>query len=174
MIIPDLTEPIVAWRLWIVSAARNYLLAVRFFPCRRVSPDDPPDHDPDPRLLVPKYAVWPVRMMMAGSCAYSEPHEVPCTEATWVGFDGIKIPILRCRCGIYATKSLVINSWLGRINDRFVYGRVALWGKVVEHTTGYRAQYAYPVSISDRALADLYGVSVEHPVEQIDGALVYP
>lgn len=29
----------------------------------------------------------------------------------------------------------------------FIYGRVALWGTVVEHEKGYRAQYAYPLEL---------------------------
>ena len=48
------------------------------------------------------------------------------------------------------------------------YGKVALWGRVIEHEHGYRAQYAYPQSIVvpasvpnaqnvARALANTYG-----------------
>ena len=44
--------------------------------------------------------------------------------------------------GIYAYKSRPVNngdwSWT-------VFGRVALWGKIVEHEDGYRAQFAYPI-----------------------------
>jgi S1/P1 Nuclease len=46
-----------------------------------------------------------------------------------------------CTCGIYATKSPdpeLTGWWLG------IYGEVYLWGTVVEHESGWRAQYAYP------------------------------
>jgi len=44
--------------------------------------------------------------------------------------------------GIYAYKSRPEDngSWAWS-----VYGRVALWGKIIEHEDGYRAQFAYPV-----------------------------
>jgi len=42
-----------------------------------------------------------------------------------------------------------------------VYGRVKFWGVVQEHEGGYRAQYGYPASISDHALAHAYGVESE-------------
>lgn len=50
-----------------------------------------------------------------------------------------RAPHLPCSCGIYATKTL---------SERFpVYGEVYLWGTVIEHERGWRAQYAYPKSI---------------------------
>jgi hypothetical protein len=44
-----------------------------------------------------------------------------------------------CTCGIYATKSPELTDWCPG-----VYGEVYLWGTVVEHDFGWRAQYAYP------------------------------
>ena len=53
------------------------------------------------------------------------PHEAPDLECGW--------------CGIYAVKT-------PRLDDRddAIYGQVNLWGRVIEHEHGYRAQYAYP------------------------------
>lgn len=65
----------------------------------------------------------------------------------------------RCSCGIYSTNSLdtarhyVTNAPghpspadpLGN-HGVGILGRVALWGRVVVHADGYRAQYAYPQS----------------------------
>ena len=56
-------------------------------------------------------------------------------------------PHLTCMCGIYAYKEKPrllreirnINSGL-----RLVYGEINLWGKVIEHEDGYRAQFGYP------------------------------
>jgi hypothetical protein len=52
-----------------------------------------------------------------------------------------------------------------------VYGTVALWGRVIEHQEGYRAEFAYPQSLVvpagtkdaqalARALANTYGIDV--------------
>ncbi len=51
------------------------------------------------------------------------------------------VPGLRCTCGLYATRDLRA---LRRSTNPAVLGTVALWGTVVEHAAGYRAEYAYP------------------------------
>ena len=51
------------------------------------------------------------------------------------------IPGLDCRCGLHATHEIDL---LRRTRDPAVLGRVALWGRVIEHERGYRAQFAYP------------------------------
>jgi hypothetical protein len=54
-------------------------------------------------------------------------------------------PDERCACGVYALKR---PAWLSRTaaaGERAgVIGSVAMWGKVVEHRHGYRAEFAYP------------------------------
>ena len=56
-------------------------------------------------------------------------------------------PHLTCMCGIYAYKEKprllheIKNSCSGL---RLVYGEINLWGKVIEHEDGYRAQFGYP------------------------------
>ena len=52
-------------------------------------------------------------------------------------------PHQNCSCGVYAAKTLDQLRQLGYAN-RGVYGEVHLWGTVVEHSSGWRAQYAYP------------------------------
>jgi hypothetical protein len=47
--------------------------------------------------------------------------------------------------------------------DRIAFGKVYLWGKVLEHTKGFRAQYAYPSALyhtanNSSALAALYRI----------------
>ncbi len=39
-----------------------------------------------------------------------------------------------------------------------VSGFVALWGTVIEHKYGYRAQYAYPLTLDVEDLANIYNV----------------
>jgi hypothetical protein len=50
-------------------------------------------------------------------------------------------PNVDCTCGLYGTHGADI---LRRTKAPAVLGRVALWGRVVEHELGYRAQFAYP------------------------------
>lgn len=56
-------------------------------------------------------------------------------------------PHLPCTCGIYAYKEKprllreIRNIYSGL---RLVYGEINLWGKVIEHEDGYRAQFGYP------------------------------
>lgn len=60
---------------------------------------------------------------------------------------GKSIPSFAGDCGIYGYKSekLAINA--DHLSKGIVLGRVALWGNVIEHKFGYRAQYAYPLSV---------------------------
>jgi hypothetical protein len=55
-------------------------------------------------------------------------------------------PADACSCGVYAAKNYQhledISS--STAAELYVHGEVYLWGKVVEHDLGYRAQFAYP------------------------------
>ncbi len=62
-------------------------------------------------------------------------------------------PHLTCTCGIHAYKEKL--TLLRQIRHemaipaiysglRLVYGEINLWGKVIEHEDGYRAQFGYP------------------------------
>jgi hypothetical protein len=51
-----------------------------------------------------------------------------------------------CACGIYAAKNFQHLVDIGYAGYG-VHGEVYLWGTVVEHRLGWRAQYAYPKSI---------------------------
>lgn len=61
-------------------------------------------------------------------------------------------PVWRCSCGIHASTpdSLKLQidqphpAWQG---ETLVLGTVALWGNVIRHRQGYRAQYAYPLCL---------------------------
>ncbi len=86
-----------------------------------------------------------------------------------------------CSCGIYAYKKQQDAEWGENRpeTDNHIWGEVWLWGRVVEHETGYRAQYAYPKSLVDtggiaRRLATVYGCEVitvtpaERPTPRLD------
>jgi hypothetical protein len=50
-------------------------------------------------------------------------------------------PAIDCTCGLHASQTLDI---LRRTKCPAVLGRVALWGRVIEHELGYRARFGYP------------------------------
>ena len=52
-------------------------------------------------------------------------------------------PQIKCTCGIYAAKSLCDLRRAG-YGEVAIHGEVYLWGIVVEHELGWRAQYAVP------------------------------
>jgi len=52
-----------------------------------------------------------------------------------------------CRCGVYASKSLGHLRRTGYWEYGVVHGEVCLWGTVVEHEHGWRAQFACPKTL---------------------------
>ena len=69
---------------------------------------------------------WPTLDPARASCVRRGRHPVPGPD---------------CTCGWYATHE---TDALRRSRDPAVLGTVALWGRVVEHAFGFRAEYAYP------------------------------
>ena len=56
-----------------------------------------------------------------------------------------------CQCGFWGMKDEPFRLYLAvilsmKFPHKLILGKVSLWGKVVVHEDGYRAQYAYPVS----------------------------
>jgi hypothetical protein len=81
-------------------------------------------------------------------------------------------PVATCECGIHAAREL--HEWRHYLrvgSGERVFGRVLVWGSLVEGERGWRGGYAYPVSIVvPAAVADAeavaegllaYGVPVE-------------
>jgi hypothetical protein len=73
---------------------------------------------------------WPPRAGVRAECARWRGHPVPGPE---------------CTCGIHATHT---TDPLRRTRDPAVLGTVALWGRVLEHELGYRAELGYPQRIA--------------------------
>lgn len=72
---------------------------------------------------------------------------------------------LCAECGIYAYKEKIgVENHTRFMVPPVIIGQVYLWGEVVEHKVGYRAQYAYPKSFYGgpiaKKLAEIY--KVEH------------
>jgi len=57
-----------------------------------------------------------------------------------------ELPHSDCTCGVYAAKNLEHLRQFG-YEGRGIHGEVYLWGTVVEHKLGWRAQFAYPKSL---------------------------
>jgi hypothetical protein len=57
-----------------------------------------------------------------------------------------ELPHPSCTCGVYAAKTLEHLRQFG-YQERGIHGEVYLWGTVVEHKLGWRAQFAYPKSL---------------------------
>lgn len=115
---------------------------------------------------------WPPYTPFVARCGHAvSPHHI--REGQW-----IEAPLISCHCGIYAFNNTVMleeriqadkNSLIFGINntgeDAMVWGEVKLWGRVIVHQSGYRAEFAYPGELwcEDEKLcakvASLYGVS---------------
>jgi hypothetical protein len=108
------TEPVVGWRVW------------------NLSEDDGP-------------WLWP-----AGSGAdpwpRGRPLEARCTVPRLVsGRRRHPAPDPACRCGIYAADSpAIVRRERPAWPPPPVLGRVALWGRTIEHERGWRARFGYP------------------------------
>lgn len=120
--IPDYVEPFEGWRVWRASSDGSHL-----------------------RLRsVVQETVWPPREELAADCLSRRllarlrrrrRHEAP-AEA--------------CACGIYATTLDRLGSYLRMRGDgraHYVFGRVLLWGTIIECEHGWRAARAYPAEI---------------------------
>jgi hypothetical protein len=85
------------------------------------------------------FALWEPRQRIEATCRNMKNHSAPQAE---------------CTCGVYALKTM--ENLEEHLGGNLGYGRtecigeVWLWGTVVECTNGYRAQYAYPKSITLR------------------------
>jgi hypothetical protein len=71
-------------------------------------------------------------------------------------------PHCDCVCGVHAFRDLRhLKSWRGGTH---VTGAVALWGRIIEHELGFRAEHARPVALIEshyaQRVADVYGLPV--------------
>lgn len=71
---------------------------------------------------------WHPGEAFAANCRTSGCHEAPQSD---------------CTCGVYASKSSDHLRRIGYSENR-ICGEVWLWGTVIEHEDGWRAQFAYP------------------------------
>jgi two-component system, NarL family, nitrate/nitrite response regulator NarL len=101
---------------------------------------------PDYVSPIVAYRVWhwdgsKLRSLNGEPWCPRQPLAARCTRVS----DRHQAPQMACTCGIYAAKRLDQLRQLGSAGIR-IYGEVCLWGTVVEHELGWRAQFAYPKS----------------------------
>jgi len=110
-------EPLIAWRKWNLS--NGDLLSMNGEP-------------------------WLYREPFTAMCAAKKTKETKKAH-------GELVPSGVCSCGVYAGKTMHLLGGAGYgislaegIPPGEAWGSVKLWGRVVAHERGYRAQYAYP------------------------------
>jgi hypothetical protein len=182
-VIPDSIEPVIGWRGWALSD-NGLLLSqhnhMQWTPGERAEAKCSPSLGGTmPWMMPPRYkweATKGAKQTREQAQKYVEgwrkqyagvshaPHipdapviELPygwgwvCTVVESAGSKPHEAPGEHCTCGIYAVSDL--NSALS--GD--IIGRIALWGKVVPGTHGWRGQYAYPVELFARAVKKRFG-----------------
>jgi len=93
------------------------------------------------RPIVMRGLVWKPR----------QPHEALCPEEVH------PVPSQACKCGLWAVCHPMLLNEVGWTNSPpqgvpklpgvLVVGQVALWGSIVEHERGWRAQFGYPTHL---------------------------
>jgi hypothetical protein len=78
------------------------------------------------RPVAKRARTWRPLEVVAATCRTARWHEAP--DPT-------------CTCGLHGTHGVEL---LRKTRCPAVLGRVAMWGRVVEHELGFRARYAYP------------------------------
>jgi hypothetical protein len=124
---PDLIEPLLAWRVWQFCEPRVHVL-------HAISSRD----------------IWPPKQRAEAICFAVRPG-APEDRSHLA-------PVHTCACGFWALKSregaeqflanragFALKHGAPVVN--LVWGEVALWGHVIEHRHGYRAQFGYPRSL---------------------------
>jgi hypothetical protein len=112
------TEPVLGWRAWRLHRGDG---GVRIVP------------------TTPRSA-WEPRVAIHATCSGSHTREYMVHNPELVKFH--RSPEPGCTCGVHAIKDPSRLARSGRAAA--VVGRVAMWGRVIEHTKGYRAEFAYP------------------------------
>jgi hypothetical protein len=114
MNVPDYISPIAAYRVWQWDTTGLKSLCGE------------PWHPGQP--LAARCRVYSAGTIVARAEAAHDAHDAPQAD---------------CTCGVYASKSLEHLRTTGYARYG-IHGEVYLWGKVVEHERGWRAQLAYP------------------------------
>jgi hypothetical protein len=121
--VPDAIDPIVGWRYWRMDRTGHLLAS-----------------------LGGSGRGWKAGRPKKASCASQRnPNDFRFEHVSGIMTASHESPEERCRCGIYAARTLEeLRSQMLLGLGIAVVGEVLLWGKVIPGSRGYRAQYAYP------------------------------
>ncbi len=121
--IPDAIDPIVGWRYWRMDRTGRLLAS-----------------------LGGSGRGWkPGRPKRASCASQRNPNDFRFEHVSGIMTAAHESPAERCRCGIYAARTLEeLRSQMLLGLGIAVVGEVLLWGKVIPGSRGYRAQFAYP------------------------------
>jgi len=140
--VPDIVGHVEGWRAWNVDR-------------------EPPAFGTTPKLYSATYGYyWTPRVRARAECNRGGDDHVPGEQ---------------CSCGFYAAKTLPHLRSMGYSSYHeegpqvTIVGQLAMWGKVIEGTQGWRSEYAYPVKLFvpfeawrlAKPVAKAYGVPVE-------------
>ena len=118
------------------------------------SPLDPGEPDLSIEPVI-GWRAWMLQRQSGGGLALVSPMRLlvwqpiaPIRATCGILHGGHRAPELHCLCGLYATSAFEqLPARVGGLTDPAslgVVGSIALWGRLVEHTSGYRAEFAYP------------------------------
>ena len=85
--------------------------------------------------------LWHPRQPLAARCRVAD-----CKAFVGRAHDAHEPPQTNCTCGVYAAKTFHHLCSVGYAKCG-IHGEVYLWGAVVEHELGWRAQFAYPKTL---------------------------
>ena len=138
---PDFHETMTGWRAW------------------GIDPATPTGAAPVLRSVTYGDYFWTPRVPMEAECPKGKDH----------------VPGEDCSCGLYSAKTrahlqgMAYHRYDAKASGLFhVIGEVALWGKVIEGTQGWRAQFGYPRELFlpfeawalAKPLTEAYGIPV--------------
>lgn len=140
-------EPLVGWRCWRVLPMQTLSNGKRYRLCASGI------------YGIPK--VWEPREAVVALCSdFSSRHEAP-------------HPSHECGLYAYAERELAERKFVALVRANgapgvtWAFGRVSLWGRVIECELGWRAQFAYPYDVTvytdgnvSEAVADQYAIDV--------------
>jgi len=112
------------------------------------------DLDEEPTIYSFNGTPWPQRQPLYASCG----HDL---------FGDHEVPDPGCSCGIYAWHENQTSDVNGKL-----YGEVYLWGDVLICQAGYRAEIAYPKSLTIRAVSTRSALRVRAGLELAYGVPV--
>jgi hypothetical protein len=120
VVVPDVVEPVAAWRVWLLDEkTRPWRLDSVILTCR-----------------------WPVRQELTARCLTS--------RGDLAGDHFAPLPGCKCgvygAARIETLMSYIGFPYRQDTRPRVV-GLVSLWGKVLEHEQGWRASHAYPLHL---------------------------